>query len=109
MRHILLTLWRREQAASDFEPSDPVDVRVCEVKAFVEWKGGGESEAGDQQQSRPTCSLQFRWGSEVAAIDSTWWATRDNQLTGETERFNFTSVANVGERNREVVIEAVRV
>lgn len=108
MRQHRMTFHKRTQAADDFEPSDEVSTEVCEVRASLEAKGGSEPETGDRQSTLATYTITLRWGPTIAAIDSTWWATRDNQLTGETERFNFTSVSNVGERNREVVIEAVR-
>jgi head-tail adaptor len=104
-----LELWRRVQPALDTQPSDPTDEKVSDIWASIEPKSGSESESGDQQQGTTMVTITTRWGFSIAAMDSSWWATRVNPVTQLVETYHFASVVNVGEANREVVIEAERV
>lgn len=105
------SLWfhRPKRAASDFEPDEAESDRPFEVWASMEPKSGNESEQGDQQVGNEAITIRLRYGPSAEGCNSAWWATRDNPLTGETETYEFLSVRNVGSRNRELEIDAVRV
>lgn len=104
-----LTFHKRSQPASDFVASDETTTEVCEVYASLTPKAGGEPTTGEKQQGVGQYTIRTRWGVTIAGCDSSWWATWVEPVTGATWRLNFTDVRNVGGRNREVEIDALRV
>lgn len=104
-----LTFHRRKSHANDFRADDANEADPIAVYASLEPTGGNETERADQQQSHPKYTIRLRWGPSLAECDSSWWATRTNPTTKKLERFEFSDVRNVGERNRELEIDAVRV
>lgn len=108
MRLQRLTLYQTKTTANDFAIDDPEVSEGIPVYANLEPVGGTETETADQQQGVSRFKITLRWGPGLAECDNYWWATREHPVTGKTERFNFTDVRNVGERNRELEIDAVR-
>ena len=104
-----LTFHKRSQPASDFLASDEQATAVCEVFGLLVPKSGNEPNSGDKQLGVGLFTIRTRWGVAIAACDSSWWATWTDPVTGEAWRMNFVDVRNVGGRNREVEIDAVRV
>lgn len=104
----LLTLHRRDRPALDHRADDAKETKVAEVYASIEPKSGDERETADRQQNLEQVLITTRWGHTIAAIDATWWATWEDKAAGQTVRFNFRSVRNVGTRSRVLEIDAVR-
>lgn len=103
-----MTLHRITKEADDFHPDAEESEAVTEVWASIETTGGDEATIADGQTDLTRVKLTLRWGQTIAACNAEWYATRDNEVTGETERYDFKAVDNVGGRNREFVIEAVK-
>lgn len=97
----LLTFYRTTDAASDWEADEEATEEVAAVLASLEPQSGSETVSGEQIQGRTQYKIRARWGPSLSGIDSTWWAMKG------IRRFNFLSVQNIEERNREVVIVAV--
>lgn len=104
----LLTLHRPTEAPSDWTHHDEESAEVARVWASLEPVSGTETEQAEGQQRLERYKITTRWGQSIAECSSTWWATRENPVTTRVERYDFVSVRNVGERNREFEIEAVK-
>jgi head-tail adaptor len=97
-----LTLYRPAPAVSDFVIGEGEPEQVAQLWAGIETNGGSEGRQGEGTQGRESVSIRFRWTPTIAEINSNWWVERDGK------RFDFVSVANIDERNREVLVTAVQ-
>lgn len=96
-----LTIYRRQDVAEDTRDSDETEQVVASVIAFLKTSSGGEGNSADQQRGIEQFEIRFRLRRRLPGLDSTCWA-----IHSDGRRFNFRSVQNVEERNREVLILA---
>jgi len=73
-------------------------IAVATRRAAVEPLTGRENFAADTLSSESTARIVLRYGSDLAAIDSTWRINHAGTI------YDIQSVINPGQRNKEIIL-----